>query len=155
MSEIGFHTINRHVAVVVSGYFDPIHVGHLEMMKLAKQLGDELVVIVNNDKQAKLKKKKSYMSEDDRLKIVKAIRYTDAAFISVDEDKTVCGSLEKIRRNYKDYNIIFANGGDRHSGEIPESKVCKKCDIEMIDGLGDKIRSSSKIVKAKRELNQK
>ena len=149
MSEIGFHTVNRHVAVVVSGYFDPIHVGHLEMMKLAKQLGDELVVIVNNDKQAKLKKKKSFMSEDDRLKIVKAIRYTDAAFISVDEDKTVCGSLEKVRRNYKDYNIIFANGGDRHSGEIPESKVCKKCDIEMIDGLGDKIRSSSKIVKGK------
>ena len=149
MSEIGFHTVNRHVAVVVSGYFDPIHVGHLEMMKLAKQLGDELVVIVNNDKQAKLKKKKSFMSEDDRLKIVKAIRYTDAAFISIDEDKTVCGSLEKVRRNYKDYNIIFANGGDRHSGEIPESKVCKKCDIEMIDGLGDKIRSSSKIVKGK------
>ena len=149
MSEIGFHTINRHVAVVVSGYFDPIHVGHLEMMKLAKQLGDELVVIVNNDKQAKLKKKKSFMSEDDRLKIVKAIRYTDAAFISVDEDKTVCGSLEKVRRNYKDYNIIFANGGDRHSGEIPESKVCKKCDIQMIDGLGDKIRSSSKIIKRK------
>ena len=149
MSEIGFHTVNRHVAVVVSGYFDPIHVGHLEMMKLAKQLGDELVVIVNNDKQAKLKKKKSFMSEDDRLKIVKAIRYTDAAFISVDEDKTVCGSLEKIRRNYKDYNIIFANGGDRHSGEIPESKVCKKCDIQMIDGLGDKIRSSSKIIKGK------
>ena len=149
MSEIGFHTVNRHVAVVVSGYFDPIHVGHLEMMKLAKQLGDELVVIVNNDKQAKLKKKKSFMSEDDRLKIVKAIRYTDAAFISIDEDKTVCGSLEKVRRNYKDYNIIFANGGDRHSGEIPESKVCKKCDIQMIDGLGDKIRSSSKIIKAK------
>ena len=149
MSEIGFHTVNRHVAVVVSGYFDPIHVGHLEMMKLAKQLGDELIVIVNNDKQAKLKKKKSFMSEDDRLKIVKAIRYTDAAFISVDEDKTVCGSLEKVRRNYKDYNIIFANGGDRHSGEIPESKVCKKCDIQMIDGLGDKIRSSSKIVKGK------
>ena len=149
MSEIGFHTVNRHVAVVVSGYFDPIHVGHLEMMKLAKQLGDELVGIVNNDKQAKLKKKKSFMSEDDRLKIVKAIRYTDAAFISVDEDKTVCGSLEKVRRNYKDYNIIFANGGDRHSGEIPESKVCKKCDIQMIDGLGDKIRSSSKIIKAK------
>ena len=149
MSEIGFHTVNRHVAVVVSGYFDPIHVGHLEMMKLAKQLGDELVVIVNNDKQAKLKKKKSFMSEDDRLKIVKAIRYTDAAFISVDEDKTVRGSLEKVRRNYKDYDIIFANGGDRHSGEVPESKVCKKCDIQMIDGLGDKIRSSSEIVKGK------
>ena len=149
MSEIGFHSVNRHVAVVVSGYYDPIHVGHLEMMKLAKQLGDELVVIVNNDKQAKLKKKKSFMSEDDRLEIVRAIRHVDGAFISIDEDKTVCGSLQKVRRNYRDYEIIFANGGDRHSGEIPESKVCKECDIQMIDGLGDKIRSSSKIVKGK------
>ena len=89
------------------------------------------------------------MSEDDRLKIVKAIRYTDAAFISIDEDKTVRGSLQKVRRNYKEYDIIFANGGDRHSGEIPESKVCKECDIQMADGLGDKIRSSSKILKRK------
>ena len=149
MSEIGFHSINRHIAVVVSGYFDPIHVGHLEMMKLAKQLGDELIVIVNNDKQAKLKKKKPFMSEDDRLKIVKAIRYVDGAFISIDEDKTVRGSLQKVRRNYKEYDIIFANGGDRSSDEIPESKVCKECDIQMVDGLGDKIRSSSKIVKGK------
>tara|TARA_Y100000004_G_C8940402_1_gene423896 strand:- start:334 stop:786 length:453 start_codon:yes stop_codon:yes gene_type:complete len=150
MSEIGFHTVQTNTIVVVSGYFDPIHVGHLEMMKLAKQLGDELVVIVNNDKQAKLKKGKPFLPEEDRLKIVKAIRYTDAAFISVDEDKTVRGSLEKVRRNYKECDIIFANGGDRHTGEIPEAKVCKKCDIEMIDGLGDKIRSSSKIVKGKK-----
>ena len=149
MVEIGFHSINRHVAVVVSGYFDPIHVGHLEMIKLAKRLGDELVVIVNNDKQTKLKKKKSFMKEEDRLEIVRALRYVDTAFISVDEDKTVCGSLQKVRRNYKNYEIIFANGGDRHNGEIPESKVCKECDIQMIDGLGDKIRSSSKIVKGK------
>jgi D-beta-D-heptose 7-phosphate kinase/D-beta-D-heptose 1-phosphate adenosyltransferase len=149
MAEIGFHSVNRHVVVVVSGYFDPIHVGHLEMMSLAKRLGDELVVIVNNDKQAKLKKKKSFMSEDDRLKIVKSIRHVDAAFISIDEDRTVCGSLQKVRRSYKDYDIIFANGGDRNSGEIPEYKVCKKADIKMIDGLGEKIRSSSKIVKGK------
>ena len=149
MAEIGFHSVNRHVAVVVSGYFDPIHVGHLEMMKLARGLGDELVVIVNNDKQTKLKKKKPFMKEEDRLEIVRALRYVDTAFISVDEDKTVCGSLQKVRRNYKNYEIIFANGGDRHSGEIPESKVCKECDIQMVDGLGDKIRSSSKIIKGK------
>ena len=150
MAEIGFHSIHRMTATVVSGYFDPIHVGHLEMMERASYLGDELIVIVNNDKQVKLKKKKSFMSEDDRLKIVKAIRYVDAAFISVDEDKSVCGSLQKVRRNYKNYEIIFANGGDAHSSKIPESKVCKKCDIQMIDGLGDKIRSSSKIVKGKK-----
>ena len=151
MTEIGFHAVRQNLVVVVSGYFDPIHVGHLEMLKLAKELGDELVVIVNNDKQAELKKGKSFMSQDDRLKIVKAIRYVDSAFISVDEDKTVCGSLQKVRRNYKeyDYDIIFANGGDRHTGEIPESKVCKKANIKMVDGLGDKIRSSSKIIKGK------
>ena len=151
MTEIGFHTVRQNLVVVVSGYFDPIHVGHLEMLKLAKELGDELVVIVNNDKQAELKKGKSFMSQDDRLKIVKAIRYVDSAFISVDEDKTVCGSLQKVRRSYKeyDYDIIFANGGDRHTGEIPESKVCKKANIKMVDGLGDKIRSSSKIIKGK------
>ena len=149
MAEIGFHSVKQDLVVVVSGYFDPIHVGHLEMLKLAKQLGDELVVIVNNDKQAKLKKGKSFMSQEDRLKIVKAIRYVDSAFISVDEDKTVCGSLQKVRRNYKEYDIIFANGGDRHIGDIPESKVCKKANIKMVDGLGDKIRSSSKIIKGK------
>ena len=149
MAEIGFHSVKQDLVVVVSGYFDPIHVGHLEMLKLAKQLGDELVVIVNNDKQAKLKKGKPFMSQEDRLKIVKAIRYVDSAFISIDEDKTVCGSLQKVRRNYKKYDIIFANGGDTHIGDIPESKVCKKANIKMIDGLGDKIRSSSKIIKGK------
>tara|TARA_R100000808_G_C2067333_1_gene96257 strand:+ start:85 stop:528 length:444 start_codon:yes stop_codon:yes gene_type:complete len=147
MSEIGFHSVSRNVIVIVSGYFDPIHVGHLEMMKLAKQLGDELVVIVNNDEQTKTKKKKPFMKEQDRLEIVKAIRYVDSAFISVDEDKTVCGSIQKVWRNYKDYEIIFANGGDRWTDEIPESKTCKRLNIEMVDGLGKKIRSSSKMTK--------
>tara|TARA_Y100001963_G_scaffold140919_1_gene208535 strand:- start:391 stop:843 length:453 start_codon:yes stop_codon:yes gene_type:complete len=150
MGEIGFHSVKREVVVVLSGYFDPLHVGHLEMLKLANRLGHELIVIVNNDKQTKLKKGKPFMSEKDRLKIIKSIRYVDGAFISVDEDKTVCGSLIKIRRNYKNHRIIFANGGDRHSGEIPEAKVCRKYDIEMLDGLGEKIRSSSEILK-KRE----
>ena len=129
MSEIGFHSISRNVVVIVSGYFDPIHVGHLEMMKLARGLGDELVVIVNNDKQTKQKKKKPFMKEKDRLEIVKAIRYVDGAFISIDEDRTVCGSIEKVKRNYKDYKIIFANGGDRWADEIPESKTCKKLNM--------------------------
>ena len=149
MSEIGFHSARQEIVVVVSGYFDPIHVGHLEMLKKANIIGHELIVIVNNDKQAKLKKKKSFMSQEDRLEIVRAIRHVDGAFVSIDVDKTVCGSLEKVRRSYPKHRIIFANGGDRHSGEIPESKVCKECDIEMVDGLGDKIRSSSEIVKRK------
>ena len=130
---------NVKVKIAVSGYFDPIHVGHLEYLKMAKALGDFLVVIVNNNQQCILKKGKFFMDEKDRLEIVKAIKYVDEVFLSVDDDRTVCKSLELIRPN------IFANGGDRSTDEVPESSVCKKYKIEMVDGLGEKIRSSSSL----------
>jgi len=135
--------------VIVSGYFDPIHVGHLEMIQLAKALGDKLVVIVNNDTQAKIKKGRAFLNEQDRLKIVKAIKYVDLPFLSVDDNITVCSSLgvlaKSLRLSYPDCEIAFANGGDRGVEEIPEAKVAKKYNIKMIDGLGEKIRSSSEI----------
>tara|TARA_X000000950_G_scaffold233218_1_gene282626 strand:- start:313 stop:735 length:423 start_codon:yes stop_codon:yes gene_type:complete len=130
---------NGKVKIAVSGYFDPIHVGHLEYLKMAKSLGDILVVIVNNNQQCVLKKGKFFMDENDRLEIVKAIKYVDEVVLSVDRDKTVCKSLELIRPN------IFANGGDRSTDEVPETSVCKKYKIEMVDGLGEKIRSSSSL----------
>jgi len=130
---------NVKVKIAVSGYFDPIHVGHLEYLKMAKSLGDILVVIVNNNHQCILKKGKFFMDENDRLEIVKAIKYVDEVVLSVDQDKTVCKSLELIRPN------IFANGGDRSTDEVPETSVCKKYKIEMVDGLGKKIRSSSSL----------
>jgi D-beta-D-heptose 7-phosphate kinase/D-beta-D-heptose 1-phosphate adenosyltransferase len=130
--------------IIVSGYFDPIHVGHLEMLSLARGLGDELVVIVNGDAQAKMKKGRSFMCEEDRLEIVKSIKYVDSAFISVDENATVCKSLKRVRKMYPYSELVFANGGDRKGYEVPEARVCEKLDIEMVDGLGDKIRSSSK-----------
>tara|TARA_Y100000004_G_C8918450_1_gene414252 strand:+ start:626 stop:1099 length:474 start_codon:yes stop_codon:yes gene_type:complete len=123
--------------VAVSGYFDPIHVGHLEMLEMAKSLGDKLIVIVNNDEQAALKKGKSFMNQYDRHRIVKALECVDEAFISIDKDLSVCKSLRLCKPH------IFANGGDRLKGEIPESKVCEDFDIELVDGLGKKIRSSS------------
>ena len=129
--------------IIVSGYFDPLHVGHLEMLELAKRLGDELVVIVNSDLLAKIKKGKSFMKEEDRLSIIKAIRYVDSAFISIDDNKTVCKSLKKIKKIYPRNVLVVANGGDRTEGEVPEKKVCDKLNIEMVDGLGEKIRSSS------------
>ncbi len=125
--------------VAVSGYFDPIHVGHLEYLRLAKELGDYLVVIVNNDYQCELKKGKSFMAEEDRVEIVKALGIVDEVFLAIDKDRSVCASLERLRPD------IFANGGDRSVGEIPESKVMKKYNIKMVDGLGDKIRSSSSL----------
>ena len=123
--------------VAVSGYFDPLHVGHIEMLEKAKALGDKLIVIVNNDNQAKLKKGESFMAQEDRLKIIRSLRCVNEAFISLDEDATVCKSLATCKPH------IFANGGDRKEEEIPEAKVCRELGIEMVDGLGDKIRSSS------------
>ena len=127
------------IRVAVSGYFDPIHVGHLEYLKMAKELGDSLVVIVNNNHQCELKKGKPFMDQNDRLEIVKALRFVDEVFLSIDKDRTVCKSLEAVRPN------IFANGGDRATSEVPETPICKKYNIKMVDGLGDKIRSSSSL----------
>jgi len=130
---------NKKISVAVSGYFDPIHVGHLEYLKMAKELGDFLIVIVNNNQQCILKKGKSFMDENDRVEIVRALGIVDKVFLSIDTDRTVCKSLEEIKPD------IFANGGDRSTDEVPETSICKKYDIKMIDGLGDKIRSSSSL----------
>lgn len=123
--------------VAISGYFDPIHVGHLEYIELSKKLGDYLIVIVNNNKQCRLKKGKPFMDEKDRLTIVSSIKWVDEVFLSIDDDKTVCKSLEAIKPD------IFTNGGDRHNKEIPEASVCRKYNIDLLDGMGEKIRSSS------------
>ncbi len=123
--------------VAVSGYFDPLHIGHLEYLKLAKSQGDYLIVIVNSNYQCKIKKGKPFMDENDRLEIVRNLKMVDEVFLSIDKDKTVCKSLEKIRPD------IFANGGDRSTDEVPETVICNKYKIKMIDGLGAKIRSSS------------
>ena len=125
------------IIVATSGYFDPLHVGHLECLEMAKELGDRLIVIVNSDLQAKLKKGKSFMKEEDRMRIVSALKCVDHVFLSIDKDKSQCESLRHINPD------IFAKGGDRMSDEIPESKVCKELGIDIVDGLGEKIRSSS------------
>ena len=125
--------------IATSGYFDPLHVGHLECLELAKKLGDKLIVIINSDFQAKLKKGKSFISQEDRMKIIAALKCVDEVFLSIDKDKTQCESLKYLKPH------IFAKGGDRTSNEIPESKICKEFNIKIIDGLGQKIRSSSKL----------
>tara|TARA_B100000965_G_C18902358_1_gene460886 strand:- start:9 stop:419 length:411 start_codon:yes stop_codon:yes gene_type:complete len=129
--------MNNQVVVAVSGYFDPLHVGHIEFFQLAKDLGSKLIVIVNNNHQAELKKGSFFMDEKDRMEIVAALRNVDEVFLSIDKDNSVCKSLEFIKPD------IFANGGDRSLEEIPETAVMKKYNIKMVDGLGKKIRSSS------------
>lgn len=135
-------------AIIVSGYFNPIHKGHLEYFNNAKALADELFVIVNNDVQRGLKGSKEFQKEDERLFIVQNIKAVDKAFISIDKDRTVCASIKYIHHKFgKDYNLGFANGGDQDNNSIPEVPVCKELGVELIDGLGDKIQSSSWLLK--------
>lgn len=131
--------------IIASGYFDPIHIGHVEYLKLAKELNGKLIVILNNDKQCEMKKGRAFMEQDERKKILEAIRYVDEVFVSIDKDKSVCESIKNIAEKYKDYEIVFAKGGDRFSYEIPEAKICREFNIKIVDGLGEKTQSSSSL----------
>jgi cytidyltransferase-like protein len=132
--------------VIVSGYFDPIHVGHLELFKTAKEFAGDMgivIAIVNTDHQARLKKDKAFMQDIERVQICKAIRYIDDAMLALDTDRTVCKSLEYIATRYTTYDIYFANGGDQNNKTIKEAKICLDNKIKLIDGFGKKIQSSS------------
>lgn len=131
--------------VITSGYFDPIHAGHIELFKLAKALGDKLVVILSRDEQCILKKGKVFMPEEERKLILESIKYIDEVFMSIDKDKTSRESIRAIAKRYKGNEIIYAKGGDRYAYEIPETPVCKELEIKIIDGLGAKIQSSSNL----------
>ena len=130
--------------IIVSGYFNPIHKGHLEYFNNAKSMADELFVIVNSDFQRELKGSKEFQKEDERLFIVQNIKAVDKAMISVDTDRTVCASIKSLYEKYNDtYEFGFANGGDQNNDSIPEAPICKELGIKLIDGLGDEIQSSS------------
>ena len=136
--------------IVVSGYFNPIHKGHIELFNKAKAHGDKLWVIVNNDIQRKLKGSNRFMNEDERLLIVSNLKMVDFSIISVDEDRTVNETLrvlyiKSISSDPKQC-LIFANGGDQTNESIPESQICDRLNIKMIDGLGDKIQSISWLI---------
>lgn len=135
-------------AIIVSGYFNPIHKGYIEYFNNAKLLADELFVIINNDLQRELKGSKEFQKEDERLFIVQHIKAVDKAIISIDQDRTVCASIEQIHQQfYQEYDFSFANGGDQDNNSIPEGPVCKELDINLLDRLGDKIQSSSWLLK--------
>ena len=137
-------------AIIVSGYFNPIHKGHLEYFNNAKALADELFVIVNSDLQRNLKGSKEFQKEEERLFIVQNIKAVDKAIISVDKDRTVCDSIKTLFENYgEEYQLGFANGGDQNNESIPEASICKELNIQLIDGLGDKIQSSSWLLNKK------
>lgn len=136
--------------IIVSGYFDPLHVGHIECMELARKLigeSDKLLILLNSDKQCELKKGRAFMPMEEKKKILETIKYVDEVFVSVDEDESVCESIKAIAQAHPSDEIIFAKGGDRFIYEIPETKVCRELGIKVVDGLGKKIQSSSDLIK--------
>jgi len=135
-------------AIIVSGYFNPLHKGHLELFEKAKGAGDQLWVIVNSDHQRSLKGSKEFMDENERLIIVSAIKYVDKALISLDQDKTQCATLAYLADKFvANFKLYFANGGDQNNESIPEVSVCKEKGIGLLEGIGDKIQSSSWLLK--------
>jgi len=145
----GLYWLNMKI-VIVSGYFNPLHGGHLDMIEAAKAMGDKLVVIVNNDVQQMQKKGKIILDQNNRVRLMSALRDVDEVVLSVDEDPTVINTLQKIADNYPNDELVFANGGDRDSTkEVPETEVCEKNGIEMVFGAGvGKPDSSTRINQA-------
>jgi D-beta-D-heptose 7-phosphate kinase/D-beta-D-heptose 1-phosphate adenosyltransferase len=136
-------------AIIVSGYFNPIHKGHIEYFQNAKSNGDELFVIVNSDYQRGLKGSKEFQDEKERVFIVKNLRVVNKCFLSIDKDRTVIESIRMIFNEFeKEYTLAFANGGDQNNETIPERLICEELGIELIDGLGGKIQSSSWLLKS-------
>jgi len=146
---------------VISGYFNPIHGGHLDYITEAAKLGDMLIVIVNNDNQVKIKGSVPFMDQDQRLRIVKMLKPVTEAILSIDEDGTVVKTLESIYTKYNSargwiqkntVSIVFANGGDRKLGNTPEEEFCKRVGIETAYSVGGgKTESSSELIRKSNE----
>lgn len=137
--------------VIVSGFFNPLHGGHLDMIEAAARMGDRLVVIVNNDVQQVLKKDKVILSEQNRARLIGALRAVDEVVIAVDSDPPVIKTLAMLAGQNPNDELIFANGGDRDSEKvIPETEVCREYGIEMVFGVGgmEKADSSTRINQA-------
>ncbi len=136
---------------IVSGYFNPIHTGHLDYIECANQKCDWLYVIVNNDNQVKLKGSTDFMDELSRLRIVNALESVQTAMLSIDQDPTVVKSIQKIYNKYCDdpfvEGIYFMNGGDRAGDNTPEAEFCKQNGINLVYNVGGrKTTSSSKLL---------
>ncbi|PNH00643.1 FAD synthase [Tetrabaena socialis] len=137
--------------VVISGHCQPVHRGHVDYCKYARDFAgpDGVVIfIVNNDKQAVLKKGYSFVPQEDRLAVISAIRHVDKAVLSIDEDRTVCKTLQMLcDTEGDDKPTFFGNGGDVDEGNrCPEEEVCRQNGIRLVYGFGDKVQSSSWIL---------
>ena len=138
--------------VAISGFFNPLHIGHIDYISAARNLGDYLIVIVNSDDQVEMKGSVPFMNQDDRLTIIRNIKGVDRSIIAIDDDGSVCNTLrEEFKRLQNDpffEDMIFANGGDRKKGYVPESVLEDELGIVIVYNIGGgKIQSSSELIK--------
>ena len=135
---------------IISGYFNPLHGGHLDLIEGAAKLADYLIVIVNNDKQQLLKKGKIILTEQNRARLLSAIKHVNEVVIAVDTDPPVIKTMELIAKKYPNDELIFCQGGDRDSDKVnPEAPICEKYGIKVVYGVGiGKVDSSSRINRA-------
>ena len=136
--------MKKRKVVIVSGYFNPIHKGHLELFQKSQKHGDFLIAIVNSDLQRELKGTKEFQDENERLAIIQSIKYVGHAFVSIDKDRTQIESLKYLHKQFGSiWDLHFINGGDQTNETIPESVVCNELGIILVDGVGEKVQSSS------------
>jgi len=130
--------------VILSGYFNPLHGGHLDMIEEGRGMGDHLIVVVNNDVQQLLKKGKIILDQDNRARLINALKGVDEVVLSIDDDPTQIKTLRSIAEKYPDDELIFGNGGDRNSvEEIPEGEVAREKNIKLVFGVGGDTKSDS------------
>ena len=150
--------------IIVSGGFDPVHKGHIRMFREAANLGANVIVGLNSDEWLTRKKGKPFMEFYERKEILEGIKYISSVVKFDDSDDTACSLIHQVRATYndgmfnhewqgnnptgrKDYQIYFANGGDRTSKNVPEMDTCRKLDVTMLWGVGGgKIQSSSWLI---------
>ena len=135
--------------VIVSGFFNPLHGGHLDMIEAAAEMGDYLIVIVNNDVQQITKKGKIILDENNRSRLMASLRDVDEVIIGIDPEDPTWPSTETLRLvadKYPDDELVFANGGDRPSADAlpgPEAELCRQKGIEMVFGVGGDFKADS------------
>jgi cytidyltransferase-like protein len=130
--------------VILSGYFNPLHGGHLDMIEEGAKRGDHLIVIVNNDAQQLIKKGKIILDHDNRSRLIRALKDVDEVVLSIDEDPTQIETLRSIADKYPDDELVFGNGGDRNSvEEIPEGEIAREKNIKLVFGVGGTTKADS------------
>lgn len=133
---------------IVSGGFDPIHEGHIEMIKASEAQSDGVILLLNSDEWLKRKKGKNFMEQKTRETICKNIKGVVDVITFDDSDNSACDGIRKVRQKYSDAHLVFANGGDRTKDNIPETETCNECHVELKFGVGgeNKMNSSSWIL---------